>query len=86
MANSINADQIVGEFPAFLAAAERLTCGRLANARSHDLRYKPVGYILSAHKDHEDEKMRRREAMIDDRAATLQQEAQVRLLRDAIGS
>jgi multimeric flavodoxin WrbA len=81
-----NGDQILSEFPAFLAAAERLTCGRLAHARSRDLRYKPVGYILSAHKDLEDEKMRRREAMIDDRTGILQQEAQARLLRDVVGS
>jgi len=82
----VNADQIVSEFPAFLAAAERLTCGRLAHARGCDLRYKPVGYILSAHKDFEDEKMRRREAMIENRTDILQQEAKARLLRDAIGS
>jgi hypothetical protein len=81
-----NADQLMGEFPAILAAAERLTCGRLAHARSRDLRYKPVGYILSAHKDAEDQKMLRREAMIEDRTSILQQEARARLLRDAIGS
>jgi multimeric flavodoxin WrbA len=81
-----NSDQILSEFPEFLAAAERLTCGRLAHARSRDLRYKPVGYILSAHKDLEDEKLRRREAMIRDRTTILQREAQARLLREAVGS
>jgi multimeric flavodoxin WrbA len=82
----VNADQIMAEFPAALAAAERLTCGRLAKARSHDLRYRPVGYILSADKDAEDEKMQRRAAMIEGRTRTLQQEALARLLRNAIGS
>jgi hypothetical protein len=82
----VNADQLVSELLNVLGAADRLTAGRLANARSRDLRYKPVGYILSAHKDAEDEKMDRRRAMIDDRTTVLQQEAQARLLRDAIGS
>jgi multimeric flavodoxin WrbA len=81
-----NADQIMSEFPALLAAAERLTCGRLAKARSHDLRYRPVGYILSADKDAEDEKMQRRAAMVEDRTSILQQEAQTRLMRNAMGS
>jgi multimeric flavodoxin WrbA len=81
-----NSEQVVSELLHMLPAAERLTCGRLAHARGRDLRYKPVGYVLSADKDSEDEKMRRREAMIEDRTSTLQQEAHRRLLRDAIGS
>jgi hypothetical protein len=82
----INADQLLTEFPAILAAAERLTAGRLADARARDLRYNPVGYILSAHKDAEDQKLQRRRAMIEDRTTILQREAQARLLRDAVGS
>lgn len=83
----INREQILGAFGPLLAAAERLTAGRLAQARSAaGLRYRPVGYVLSAHKDAEDEKLRRREAMVDDRANMLEQEARARLLRDAIGS
>jgi multimeric flavodoxin WrbA len=82
-----NREHIFAALGPLLAAAERLTAGRLAQARSSGgLRYHPVGYVLSAHKDAEDEKLRRRQAMIDDRAALLEQEARARLLRDAIGS
>lgn len=81
-----NSDEIVTELLTALAATERLTAGRLAAAREHDLRYNPVGYILSAHKDAEDQKLQRRRAMIDDRTNTLQQEAKARLLRDVASS
>lgn len=80
-----NLDEIVSEFPAILSAAERLTCGRLAHARSRDLKYKPVGYVLSAHKDAEDEKLKRRESMINDRLTSLQTDARSRLLRNVVG-
>jgi multimeric flavodoxin WrbA len=80
-----NVDEILTDFRAFLTAASRMTAGRLAHARSHDLRYQPVGYILSAHKDLEDEKMQQRRAMIEDRTHDLQQQAQARLLRDVVG-
>jgi multimeric flavodoxin WrbA len=82
----MNGDQIFREILSALAAAQRLTAGRLAHARSHDLRYRPVGYILSADKDSEDEKMRRRRDMIEDRTSQLQREAQARLLKGAVAS
>lgn len=81
-----NMDEVVTDFLSFLAITHRITAGRLARARGHDLRYKPVGYILSAHKDAEDEKMQQRRAMIEDRTNNLQQQAQTRLLRDVVGS
>lgn len=81
-----NIDEILNDFGAFLRTTDRVTAGRLAHARSRDLRYKPVGYILSAHKDSEDEKLQQRRAMIEDRTFYLQQQAQARLLRDVIGS
>ena len=83
---SSNMDDLLADFRAFITIADRITAGRLARARNHDLRYKPVGYILSAHKDAEDEMMQQRRAMIEDRAFYLQQEAKARLLRDVIGS
>jgi multimeric flavodoxin WrbA len=82
----VNAEQLVSEFLPVLAAADRLTAGRLANARGRDLRYNPVGYILSAHKEAEDQKLDRRRTTIEDRTSVLQREAQARLLRNAIGS
>jgi multimeric flavodoxin WrbA len=80
-----NMDDVVSDFLAFLGVADRVAAGRLAHARSRDLRYKPVGYVLSAHKDAEDEKMQQRRVMIEDRTGHLQQQAQARLLRDVIG-
>ena len=82
----VNADQIMAEFPALLASSDRLTSGRLAHARNRDLRYSPVGYVLSADKDLEDQKMQRRRAMVEDRLSMLKQEAETRLLRNAVGS
>ena len=38
-------------------------------------KYNPVGYILSADKDAEDEKLQRREAMVEDRRQRLAREA-----------
>jgi multimeric flavodoxin WrbA len=81
-----NMDDVVSDFLAFLGVANRVAAGRLAHARSRDLRYKPVGYVLSAHKDAEDEKMQQRRVTIEDRTSHLQQQAQARLLRDVIGS
>lgn len=81
-----NMDDLLADFRAVLAVADRVTAGRLVRVRSHDLRYKPVGYILSTHKDAEDEKMQQRRAMIEERTFYLQQQAQARLLRNVIGS
>ncbi len=81
-----NFEDIIIDFRAFLSVADRVTAGRLAHARSRDLRYNPVGYILSAHKDAEDEKLQQRRAMIQDRTLHLQRQAQARLLRDVIAS
>lgn len=81
-----NREEVLNGLLETLATAERLTCGRLALARNRDQKYRPVGYILSAHKDAEDEKMQRRNAMIEDRMSVLQQQAKARLLRNIIGS
>lgn len=82
---SVNMDEIVASMLAILRSAERLTAGRLADARGRSLKYNPVGYVLSANKDAEDEKMQRRAAMVEDRAAKLEGQARARLLRDVIG-
>jgi multimeric flavodoxin WrbA len=77
-----NVDEIVAGLHDFLVTADRVTAGRLSSARAQDLRYKPVGYILSADKDAEDEKMQQRRAAVEDRAFFLQQVAKTRLLRN----
>ena len=65
----INWDEIKNGFDDLLHSCERLMKGKLATY-SHDqehLKYKPIGYVLSAVKDKEDEKLSRREAMMDER-------------------
>ncbi|MBF0340005.1 MAG: flavodoxin family protein [Magnetococcales bacterium] len=61
--------------------AARLTAGRLAATSANNLRYNPVGYILSAHKSLEDERHALRQRMVDERKAQLQREAERRLDR-----
>lgn len=66
-----------------LHATTRLTAGRLARSCVHEHRYTPVGYVLSVEKEAEDEKMRRRSAMLNDRKNRLATEAHSRLLHEA---
>ena len=50
-------------------------------ATQPDHRYNPVGYVLSANKDAEDEKLQRRRAMIEDRARRAEREAATRIAK-----
>jgi multimeric flavodoxin WrbA len=62
-----------------LQMASRLAAGRLALSADVDRRYRPIGYVLSADKDAEDERMRRRNAVIADREAIMARDAMTRL-------
>lgn len=75
-----NIAELSAEMKDLLPLVRRITAGRLATARADRLQYRPVGYVLSAHKDMEDEKLRRREMMIEDRLHRLQSEGNMRLL------
>lgn len=81
-----NADDVVAGLGAFLDATARVTAGRLAGATPVPERYNPVGYILSAHKDAEDQAAERRRGMVEARAARLADEAQRRLAVDTVDS
>jgi hypothetical protein len=77
-------DGIVQGLETALGMASRLVAGRLASNIGQEHRYNPVGYVLSADKDVEDEKMRRRRAMLEDREMRFAAQAQQRLLRKAV--
>ena len=49
-------------------------------------RYNPVGYVLSANKDAEDEKLQRRRRMTEDRALRMQRQASTRILKNVAGA
>jgi multimeric flavodoxin WrbA len=65
----LNEAQVHAELDEFVAQARRTTAGRLVTyaSRVEHLKYNPVGYVLSAMKDAEDEKMKRRREMIETR-------------------
>lgn len=81
---ALNRDQLLAATLQTVRVADRLTAGRLSEARQRIRKYNPVGYVLSANKDAEDEKLRRRAAMVEDREARLENEARMRLLRNAV--
>ncbi len=64
--------------------AARLTAGDLAQVDRPSYQYHPVGYVLSANKDAEDEKLKRRNTMVRDRAKEMARQAAVRLKRRAV--
>ena len=82
----VDLDHIAHGLGKALAMADRLTAGRLALSVSPGHRYHPVGYVLSANKDAEDERLQRRRAMVRDREARMAREAAIRLRRNAVGS
>ena len=76
----LNLDDVHEQIAAGLEAARRVTVGRLAHAASTQApKYQPVGYILSVAKDEEDEKLKNRRRMIEDRADRMADEAENRL-------
>jgi hypothetical protein len=78
--STLNEGGIDGDFAGALAFASRLAAGRLSAAQdSGAARYKPVGYVLSAAKGLEDERLQRREKLVESRLARLAAEAEARL-------
>ena len=78
----LNEAQIHHELDEFVAQARRITAGRLLTyaSRVEHLKYNPVGYVLSAMKDAEDEKMKRRREMIEARMDRARQAVELRVL------
>ena len=78
----LNEAQVHRELDEFVAQARRTTTGRLLTYASkvEHLKYNPVGYVLSAMKDAEDEKMKRRREMIETRMEQARQMVEIRLL------
>jgi multimeric flavodoxin WrbA len=78
---ALNAGQVVGELARLGREARRTTVGRLLAyaANVEHLRYNPVGYVLSAVKDAEDQKMKRRREIIEERVARARQAGDQRI-------
>jgi multimeric flavodoxin WrbA len=78
----LNEAQVHAELDEFVGQARRATTGRLLTyaSRVEHLKYNPVGYVLSAMKDAEDEKMKRRREMIETRMDQARQAVTLRLL------
>jgi multimeric flavodoxin WrbA len=72
-------DDLVDDLAKAVSLSERLVAGRLLVTTQPDHRYNPVGYVLSANKDAEDEKLQRRRAMIEDRARRAERQASTRI-------
>ncbi|MCI0642117.1 MAG: NAD(P)H-dependent oxidoreductase [Gemmataceae bacterium] len=81
----LNEDQVLAELDEVVAQARRTTAGRLVTYASkvEHLKYNPVGYVLSAMKDEEDQKMQRRRDMIESRMEHARRMVALRLLPDA---
>lgn len=77
----LNHPQVEDEFTQLVQETRRVTAGRLLahSNRVEHLRYTPVGYVLSAMKDSEDQKLLRRKQMIEDRLNTAREQARERL-------
>jgi multimeric flavodoxin WrbA len=78
----LNASQVRAALRAVGVEARRTTIGRLLaySARVEHLKYNPVGYVLSAVKDAEDEKLKRRREVMEDRVSRARQDAARRLV------
>jgi multimeric flavodoxin WrbA len=72
-------EDVVDGFAKAVSLSERLVTGRLLVTTRPPHRYNPVGYVLSANKDAEDEKLQRRRAMIEDRALRAERQAATRI-------
>jgi multimeric flavodoxin WrbA len=83
----LNQGEIREQFGRFVERARRLTAGRLEGfARDFPpalSKYNPVGYILSAVKDKEDEKLGARALMVEERRHRQAQDAEARLSHEA---
>lgn len=65
----LNYDQVEDQFCDFISKINHISASRINTYSSEmdDMKYKPVGYILSARKDLEDEKLKKRRKMMEDR-------------------
>lgn len=78
--NLLNYSQILSEFSTLVDSARKLTAARLAEANMEEsVKYHPVGYVLSANKDVEDERLKKREEIVKYRADHIILEAKTRL-------
>ena len=76
----LNKEQFFAEFNDFVSSAHRLTSARLAEIDAEEtVKYNPVGYVLSADKDKEDERLQKRKSMTEDRKAKMIKQAKERL-------
>ncbi len=76
----LNQEQVNEDFVEFLEQTRIYAGARLTESIERGTnKYNPVGYVLSSNKDAEDEKLDRRQVMIEDRRQRLSQEAQERL-------
>lgn len=66
---ALNREEILEELTSLLLTIRKISRGRLVSYSEevNHLKYNPVGYVLSAVKDREDEKMYAREKMIENR-------------------
>jgi multimeric flavodoxin WrbA len=77
-----NEDQVDAEFARALSISGGNAAGRLGEiGLMHATKYKPVGYVLSADKELEDERLHSREKMVQARERRLANEAIERLAR-----
>lgn len=82
----LNAEGIGDQFRRFINRAATLAAGRLASfvhSQQAAGRYNPVGYILSADKDREDEKLQVRATLVAERHRRLAEDAEARLVLPA---
>ncbi len=77
-----NKQRVEEDFSRALEYATRMTAGRLAQAKEINppRRYNPVGYVLAADKDREDERLQRRREPSEARRDRLTAEAKQRLV------
>ena len=72
--------ELDAEFRRLISLGDQLAAGRLAEiGLRHASKYNPVGYVLSANKDLEDERLERRRRMVEARERHLGREAIARL-------
>lgn len=78
-----NTQHLTEIFSSFVAQAGRLTVGRLSHyldaSAQGATKYQPVGYVLSAAKDVEDEKLQLREQLVSERRERHERDANLRL-------
>lgn len=65
----LNWDSILEQFDDFVKLTRSLAASRIQtySSKMENMKYRPVGYVLSARKDLEDEKLKKRRKMMDDR-------------------